>query len=247
MVAAHSETALLAAAAVQPIAVSLCVDDGFQNYASGVYTAPCCTSVNHAVLLTGYGSAGVGLNYWTIKNTWSTSWGEGGYIRLGRGAAYGTNGQCGLLMQGGSSFPTGPIGSPAPAASAPATPSVSRSRTPSTTPQPSVGASLPPLLSRSPSSTPLKSQTPSLSLTATKSPLGARVAVTLATVLPASAADPAASLTTIFDDTTGTGATISAVNVDPKVMWGWGPGTNGFCGELAFQVGTGGGRWHETS
>ena len=34
------------------------------------------SAVNHAVLLTGYGT-----NYWIIKNSWSRGWGEAGYIK----------------------------------------------------------------------------------------------------------------------------------------------------------------------
>lgn len=46
--------------------------------------------INHAVTLVGYGvdNDGYGENgeqkYWTIRNSWSPSWGEDGYIRLAR-------------------------------------------------------------------------------------------------------------------------------------------------------------------
>jgi len=37
---------------------------------------------NHAVLLVGYGhDPVVGEDYWTIKNSWSTAWGEDGFFR----------------------------------------------------------------------------------------------------------------------------------------------------------------------
>jgi len=58
-------------------------DSSFQFYSSGVLTSPPTTcSLNHAVLATGYGS-----NYWKIKNSWGTSWGEAGYIRFERTTA----------------------------------------------------------------------------------------------------------------------------------------------------------------
>jgi C1A family cysteine protease len=40
----------------------------------------------HAVTLVGYGNDPVtALDYWKIKNSWSTEWGEDGYVRIARG------------------------------------------------------------------------------------------------------------------------------------------------------------------
>jgi cysteine peptidase B len=68
--------------------LSVAVDaTSFQTYVSGIMTAGEGLLPNHEVLVVGY-SSGVPANateavaYWIIKNSWGTSWGEEGYIRL---------------------------------------------------------------------------------------------------------------------------------------------------------------------
>jgi C1A family cysteine protease len=62
--------------------VSVCVDasGGFQHYAGGVFSGPCGTQINHAILAVGYTGS-----YWIVKNSWGTSWGSSGYIFMARG------------------------------------------------------------------------------------------------------------------------------------------------------------------
>eukprot|EP00210_Caulerpa_lentillifera_P008261 g7883.t1 len=67
-----------------PLAVS--IDAGhldFRFYKSGVFTQPECKAsrTNHAVALIGYGEED-GKQYWHIKNSWSTFWGDKGYIKV---------------------------------------------------------------------------------------------------------------------------------------------------------------------
>jgi cathepsin L len=46
-----------------------------------------------------------GLDYYRVKNSWSTTWGADGYIYMARGPQYNQgSGQCGILMQG--SYPS---------------------------------------------------------------------------------------------------------------------------------------------
>lgn len=94
----NSETALMTAVSQQPVSVAVEADQAvFQMYGGGVMTKACGTNLDHGVLLVGYGSTG-GVDYWLVKNSWGASWGDKGYIMLGRGAKYGNSGQCGIQM-----------------------------------------------------------------------------------------------------------------------------------------------------
>ncbi|KAK1405229.1 Vignain [Heracleum sosnowskyi] len=98
----NSETALLKAVANQPISVA--IDAGgsdFQFHSSGVFTGECGTELDHGVTAVGYGTNTDGTN-WLVKNSWGTSWGEEGYIRMQRDVAAKV-GLCGMAMQ--ASYP----------------------------------------------------------------------------------------------------------------------------------------------
>lgn len=67
--------------------LSVCLDaEMLQWYSSGIFNPPdwMCNSLNHAVLMIGYGTEN-GTDYWTIKNSWAETWGEKGYFRIARG------------------------------------------------------------------------------------------------------------------------------------------------------------------
>jgi len=65
--------------------LSVCVDASSWNSYKGGIMSVCGQSVNHCVQAVGVNTATGG--YWKVRNSWGTSWGESGYIRL----AYGKN------------------------------------------------------------------------------------------------------------------------------------------------------------
>jgi len=100
-----SEAALLEAVTRQPIPVAIEADQScFQFYHSGILDDPSCgTNLDHGVLAVGYGTEG-GKDYWRIKNSWGTSWGDNGFIRFARGQRSGEDiNQCGVTLM--STYP----------------------------------------------------------------------------------------------------------------------------------------------
>jgi C1A family cysteine protease len=100
-VSPESDLEMMGALSKQPVSVAIEADQKeFQLYKSGVLTSKCGTNLDHGVLLVGYGTY-LGNDYYKIKNSWSESWGEKGFIRVGRGSQYNAGkGQCGVLLEG---------------------------------------------------------------------------------------------------------------------------------------------------
>lgn len=94
----NSTQALMSAVVQQPVSIAIQANsETFKFYSSGVYTADCGLDLDHAVLVVGYGISDQGIQYWKVKNSWSTQWGLDGYILLERNITQ-EGGQCGMLL-----------------------------------------------------------------------------------------------------------------------------------------------------
>jgi len=93
----NDETGLMSAVNIEPVSVAVDAQS-WSSYRKGVMTGACGKSLDHGVLAVGYGTDGSD-NYWIVKNSWGTSWGEAGYIRLIR-----DKNECGIAAA--ASYPT---------------------------------------------------------------------------------------------------------------------------------------------
>jgi len=92
----NSKDDLMKAITAQPVSIAIEADHAdFQNYAGGVFSDDCGTSLDHGVLAVGYDS-GASEPYWIVKNSWGSAWGMDGYIKLAMNVG-GSQGQCGIL------------------------------------------------------------------------------------------------------------------------------------------------------
>ncbi|KAJ0984365.1 hypothetical protein J5N97_002721 [Dioscorea zingiberensis] len=93
----NDEKSLKKAVAHQPISVLIeAYGRDFQFYRKGIFKGYCGTAVDHAVTLVGYGTDDT-TDYWLVKNSWGTYWGESGYARIKRNS-YSIRGTCGIAM-----------------------------------------------------------------------------------------------------------------------------------------------------
>jgi len=75
-----SSSALMSALNSNPVSVAVEADQSsFQRYSGGTITSGCGTNLDHGVLAVGYDSSA---NYFLVKNSWGTSWGNNGYLQI---------------------------------------------------------------------------------------------------------------------------------------------------------------------
>ncbi|EFO15908.1 hypothetical protein LOAG_12602 [Loa loa] len=58
----------------------------FKKYdnSNSCYNEPNCDEIDHAVLIVGYGTHQTYGDYWIVKNSWGTGWGDNGYFYMAR-------------------------------------------------------------------------------------------------------------------------------------------------------------------
>lgn len=98
---AGNAVALKSAIANGPVAVAVAAGSfDYQGYSSGVVTGTSCgTTLNHGNVAVGFGTDS-GIEYFLVRNSWGSNWGEGGYIRLGTAGNV-----CGIINDDTNSFP----------------------------------------------------------------------------------------------------------------------------------------------
>jgi C1A family cysteine protease len=96
----QNEVDLEKAVAIGPVSVAIEADTRtFQMYKSGVITGSACgTNLDHGVLVVGYGTEST-QPYWLVKNSWGSSWGEDGYVKIEKSSSTKDKGTCGIAMQ----------------------------------------------------------------------------------------------------------------------------------------------------
>ena len=100
-VAPNDQLALKAAVSKQPVVIAIEADTRyFQSYASGILTdaTKCGTNLDHAVEIVGYGTEN-GIDYWKVRNSWGTTWGQNGYVLIQRSSSTNDIGVCGIAAQ----------------------------------------------------------------------------------------------------------------------------------------------------
>ena len=68
-----------------PVSVAVAAGNNvFRNYSSGIVTEAdnCPTTIDHAIQAVGWGYEG-DQGYYIVRNSWNTTWGDQGYIKLG--------------------------------------------------------------------------------------------------------------------------------------------------------------------
>jgi len=89
-------------AAIAKTTVAVAVDGGslgFQLYFGGVIEFLCGSSLDHGVLAVGYDHSSFWGDYFIVKNSWGSWWGESGYVRIHNNGKQNDPNTCGIAAQ----------------------------------------------------------------------------------------------------------------------------------------------------
>jgi len=90
-----------------PISVAVYAGDAFGAYMGGVFNVNEQVEPNHAVVLVGWDDAKGAAGAWILRNSWSTQWGEDGYMWIEYGCSNVGYGAC-FVEYPGEGLGTGP-------------------------------------------------------------------------------------------------------------------------------------------
>jgi KDEL-tailed cysteine endopeptidase len=78
----RSHSGLESALNTMPVSVTVNADQSWQLYRSGILSKGCSGQIDHAVIAVGYDSKSI-----KIRNSWGSSWGERGYVRVSKSSS----------------------------------------------------------------------------------------------------------------------------------------------------------------
>ena len=96
VVVGHTNSDMMSAIDRQPVSVAVDASRNvFMYYTTGVITSDCGVRIDHAVVAVGYGTEN-GQDYFLVRNSWGSSWGDQGYIKIGMSSTNSAPGYCGI-------------------------------------------------------------------------------------------------------------------------------------------------------
>jgi hypothetical protein len=90
-----------------PVSVAVSVNSAFQAYSGGIFNGCASGTINHAVVLVGWSDAE---GCWIMRNSWGTSWGESGYMRIPYNCSYVGYAACYVVYPGSTTLTVDPAG-----------------------------------------------------------------------------------------------------------------------------------------
>lgn len=67
------------------VGCAVAADDAFEAYTGGVFDTTTSSEIDHDIMLVGWDDTVGQRGAWILRNSWTSSWGESGYMRIGYG------------------------------------------------------------------------------------------------------------------------------------------------------------------